>query len=63
MKTFSLADELKTDYFIQCVNEESCPKLTLSLLKKIGNWNHYGKTCFRGWSALSKEETTDYSCP
>lgn len=61
-KTFSSADQLKIDYFIQCVNEESCQKLTLSLLKKIGNWNHYGKTCFRGWSASSKEEITDYIC-
>ena len=59
-KTFSSADSIEIDYFIQCKHEISYQKLTPSLLKNIGTWSRYGNMGFRGWSALKKEEIVAY---
>lgn len=61
-KTFSSAEGAEMDYIIQCHEQSSCQKLSLSLLKNIGTWSHYGKTGFRGWSSLTKNDIVAYIC-
>lgn len=61
-KTFSSSNSSEIDYIIHYEDENSCQKITLSLLQNIGTWGHYGNTGFRGWSALKKEDIVSYIC-
>lgn len=61
-KTFSSAADAEMDYIILCHEQSSCQKLSLSLLKNMGAWSRYGKTGFRGWSSLTKDDIVAYIC-